>query len=370
MLTPTRMLALGFTACLAGCSTTSKTDVLEARLRSQEDMIAVYESEVQRFKTELAAARRETEDLRLQLADGTRPVTPAEESAAAFRAAGIQLSSLMTGGLDTDGEPGHDVLSVVLIPHDGDGELVKVPGQIEIEALDPSHAGGAQRIGHWKFDQRDIHEYWHKGVVQSGYQFQLPWQTAPRADQVLVLAHLTTADGRRFDTTLTVKVDPPGISTDVAPADRVQQVSAETGGPFDIRSAHGDPEAATGSSPADDNIIWADGEGPAADPQDASWARETRRAASSPDDPAAGPPTAGAADRRPLSPAPQRAPRPQPPVAQEVGFETSAAEKREVPPAIQDWWSDEDWATQEANEQTQGVRTSDSFTEQTLPVYR
>src|SRR5690606_18255223 len=155
MLTPTRMLALGFTACLAGCSTTSKTDVLEARLRSQEDMIAVHESEAQRFKTELAAVRRESEDLRLQLADQGRPLTPAEESAAAFRATGIQLSSLMTGGLDTDGEPGHDALSVVLIPHDGDGELVKVPGQIEIEALDPSHAGGAQRIGHWKFDQRD-----------------------------------------------------------------------------------------------------------------------------------------------------------------------------------------------------------------------
>jgi hypothetical protein len=369
MLTPTRMLFWLLAVCLSGCSSPRKTDVLEARLRSQEDMIAVYESEIQRVKTELASTRRETEDLRIQLADTGRPLTPAEESAAAFRATGIQFSSLMTGGLDTDGEPGHDALSVVLIPHDGDGELVKVPGRIEIEALDPAGPGGAQRIGHWQFDQRDIHGYWHKGVVQSGYQFQLPWQSAPRTDQILVLANLTTADGRRFDTNLSVKIDPPGVSTDVAPADELQQASSAGVNPF-ATSRAGTAQAASGTSieSADENIIWADGEGPAAERDGSFWNRQTRRATID----EAGPPLNS------QSPAatPQRAPRPEPPPGDILPGPTSGARPPsrtidpEIPPSIRDWWSDEDWATREANEQSEGVRTSDSFTDETLPVYR
>jgi hypothetical protein len=368
MLTPTRMLFWLLAVCLAGCSSARKTDVLEARLRSQEDMIAVYESEIQRVKTELASTRRETEDLRIQLAETGRPMTPPEESGAAFRTTGIQLSSLMTGGLDTDGEPGHDALSVVVIPHDGDGELVKVPGRIEIEALDPTGPGGAQRIGHWQFDQRDIHEYWHKGVVQSGYQFQLPWQTAPRTEQVVVLAHLTTADGRRFDTNLTVKVDPPGVSTDVAPADEVQQVSAEGANPFGVSRASGEQSSESSDRSGDDQVIWADGEGPAADRDFSAWDRQTRRAPIS----EAEPPL----DSQSPEATPQRARRPEPPPGAVIPGLTSGARQTseaidpEVPPSIKDWWSDEDWATQEANERSQGVRTSDSFTDETLPVYR
>jgi hypothetical protein len=375
MLTPTRLLPCLLAVLLAGCSSPRKTDVLEARLRSQEDMIAVYESEIQRVKTELASARRESEDLRIQLADSGRPVTPAEESGAAFRTTGIQLSSLMTGGLDTDGRPGHDALSVVVIPHDGDGELVKVPGRIEIEALDPTGPGGAQRIGHWQFDQRDIHEYWHKGVVQSGYQFQLPWQTAPRTEQVVVLAHLTTADGRRFDTNLTVKVDPPGISTDAGPNGAVQQASGSRASPFGVEGIGA--EASGGSvGAADEDIIWADGEGPAAGLKDVPWDRQANRAIPAGDEPPVDSLTAGPADRVTFSSTQPGAPRPEPPAGRANPGLTSGARQtsdvgdREVPPSIKDWWSDEDWATQEANDRTQGIRTSDSFTDETLPVYR
>lgn len=360
MLTPTRTLLWLLTVCLAGCSTARKTDVLEARLRSQEDMIAVYESEVERFKRELSSARRETEDLRLQLAEQGRPAAAAEETGAAFRAAGIQLSSLMTGGLDTDGEPGHDTLSVVLIPHDGDGELVKVPGRIEIEALDPTSPGGAQRIGHWEFDQRDVHEYWHKGVVQSGYQFQLPWQTAPGTDQVLVIAHLTTADGRRFDTNLSVKINPPGIATDGLPAGNLQQAAGPGVNPFSVRQAGHEEGNAPTSKTASDDVIWADGEGPAAGSIDPSL-RQTRRTTSAGD---------GEVGQDAAASTPRRAPRPRTLLGSEGAAAMRDAAVRETAPSIEDWWSEEDRATREANDRPQGVRTSDSFTEQTLPLYR
>ena len=99
MLTPTHAnLALFAGLALVGCSTVRKTDVLEARLRTQGDMLATYKSEMTRVKTELSVAHRETEDLRLQLAQTGRPTAPAEQTQAIARASGIQFSTLMTGG--------------------------------------------------------------------------------------------------------------------------------------------------------------------------------------------------------------------------------------------------------------------------------
>lgn len=367
MLAPNlRTLASLLALTLVGCSSARTTDVLEARLRSQEDMLAVYESEMARVKSELASARNETEDLRLRLAENGTPMMSAEESGAAFRATGIQLSSLMTGGLDFDGEPGHDGLSVVLIPHDPDGELVKLPGNIEIEALDPAHPEGAQRIGHWTFDQRDIHEFWHKGVIQSGYQFELPWQTPPRSDQVLVLAHLSTANGRRFDTTLTVKIDPEPGNPNVPMVPGVQQATATNPNPFAVEQADLERPA---NRTADDTIIWADGEGPATSerrlqPDRMPTESDLKTPAVSND--------ASQFESRMSTqrPATDRVPRPQPLGNHIPETRTETAVSRDVPPAIEDWWSDEDWATMDANREARGLRTSDSFTDETLPQYR
>ena len=60
-----RTLSLAAVAALTGiaftgCSATSKRDVLESRLRHQEDMISRYQSQLDRAKTELDIARRDT----------------------------------------------------------------------------------------------------------------------------------------------------------------------------------------------------------------------------------------------------------------------------------------------------------------------
>lgn len=333
MLKPTaRIITLLAGLAVAGCSTARKSDVLEARLRSQEDMLATYESEMKRVKNELSVARRESETLRLQMAEDGQSL-PAEETQAIARVEGIQFSTLMTGGADIDASPGHDGLSVVLIPHDHDGELVKLPGSIEIEAFDLSQPGGAQRIGHWTFDQRDAHEYWHKGVIQSGYQFELPWQSPPHSDQVLVHGHLRTADGRKFDTTLTVKVDPPTGDAPVPMVEGVQQASAEQANPFTRQQ---DAETGSVSLAPDNNVIWADGE-----------QQQQQRA-------------------RPTSSA---TPWPQPPASKPKAVSAREASLREVPPPIEDWWDSDEWSTDNAPT-ADGTRTSDSFTDESIPRYR
>lgn len=187
----------------------SKQDVLESRLRHQEDMISSYQAQLDRSKTELDIARREAASLRTQLASASKGLAPSEAIDVSFRASLIEFSTLMTGGADLDGQPGDDGLSVVLVPQSPDGEIVKVPGTVEIEAFDLSSPGGARRIGHWVFDSSESHRYWHKGVIQSGYQFEIPWQDLPRSESLLLHGRLVAADGRQFDTTHTIRIEPP-----------------------------------------------------------------------------------------------------------------------------------------------------------------
>ena len=371
-----------FAACLLttawlGCSTAKTVDVLESRLRHQEDMLAGYESEMKRVKSELGMARHEAEDLRLQLAESGQSTVPAEESGALFRTAGIQFSALMTGGADLDGEAGHDGLSVVLVPHDHDGELVKLPGNVELEAFDLSAPGGAQRIGHWTFGQREIHNYWHKGVIQSGYQFELPWQTPPTSEKVLLVGHLSAANGRKFDTTLTVKIDPPASGLvqseghDIPP-----QVTGR-----DVSSAIKQASA----TPRESEIIWAEGEGPPTEREDrrqdfvgGTSTPPTRPSPffqhpPTPAEPAQARSGSGADFSRELNRSSILSVRPSSPrqdAPAESRSSTNQAPPSSPPPALEDWWADDDWATETAPADESAVRTSDSFTDETIPRYR
>ena len=127
-----RWLCLLAVATLVGCTGTKERDVLESRLRHQEDMLASYQSQLDRAKTELDVARRESASLRQQLADADTAVAPTEHVDASFRTTGIEFSPFMTGGTNINSSPGDEGLTVVLLPKDPDGTVVKVAGTIEI----------------------------------------------------------------------------------------------------------------------------------------------------------------------------------------------------------------------------------------------
>ena len=378
-----RLGALLLVTAGLGCSTARTVDVLESRLRHQEDMLANYETEMKRVKSELSVTRQEAEGLRLQLADSGQQTVPAEESGALFRAAGIQFSALMTGGTDLDGETGHDGLSVVLVPHDHDGELVKLPGSIELEAFDLATPGGAQRIGHWTYGQRDVHNYWHKGVIQSGYQFELPWQTAPTSEKVLLVGHLSAANGRKFDTTLTVKIEPPPAGLARSANDPAHPDAAPTGEFSAVEQVSGESRGA--------DLIWADREVPtdrrnapasgaeqefsgggSASPGGSSpfFQREPERTGAAPAGTATGAEFSRELNRSSILSAQSHVERQDRPAAALTSGDQRASSP--PPPPLEDWWSDDDWATQRAPAPSEkaAVRTSDSFTDETIPRYR
>jgi hypothetical protein len=187
----------------SGCVSRGNTELLEANLRQHQDRIASYERQVSTLRDELASARGETDQLRRELValgkDGRQ-----EASEPLSKVAGIQFNSMMTGGRDSDGQPGHDVITAVLAPHDGDGDLVKLGGELEVEVLDLTRPADQQRIGNWKYSAEQARELWHSGFLASGFQLDLPVGVVPKTGEVILHGRLKTTDGRQFDTTCPV----------------------------------------------------------------------------------------------------------------------------------------------------------------------
>lgn len=196
--------------CVAGgCALDGETAALEARLRAYEQQVASLKRELSDAKQELVVARRESQHLRRRVSDSGEVVLASEQAATLFRATGLRINSLLTGGLDKNGQPGDEVLSLVLEPVDETGTLIRLPGRVTIELLDPAIAGDDKVIGTWDYSAAEVRELWHSGLFVSGFQFHLEWQTVPTHETLVIHARLETADDRTFDTTETVTIEPP-----------------------------------------------------------------------------------------------------------------------------------------------------------------
>lgn len=191
-------------------------ELLEAEIRQHQDALRRAESKASELETQLSVARNETELLRTQMAqvDGQAPLP--EQTGAIARLAGVKINTLLSGGKDRDGQPGDDVLVALVAPHDQQGDLVKIAGEVEIEAFDMTLPSEDKRVGRWTYTPEEAAKVWHSGFVGAGLQFELPWQALPAGKELVVHARLRTTDGRQFDTSTPLKVTPP-ISTPQPP---------------------------------------------------------------------------------------------------------------------------------------------------------
>lgn len=206
-----RLCRAGVLLCglAAGCAVRGDTSGLEAELRGHEDRIATLERELQQARGELIAARREVEHLREQAATTGEVVLASEQADVLFRAEGLRINALLTGGLDEDGQPGDEILTLVLEPFDADQQTLKLPGSVTIELSDPAADGDAKTIGRWSYSAEDVRKAWHSGFLVTGFKFRLSWQSPPAHETLVLHARLATSDGRTFDATETVKIQLP-----------------------------------------------------------------------------------------------------------------------------------------------------------------
>ncbi|MEX2288657.1 MAG: hypothetical protein WD648_16295 [Planctomycetaceae bacterium] len=197
-----------------GCAMRGNVDLLEGRLRQQEDSLSQMQSQLSLTQNELSATRREADELRTQIAARGEKTLLAEQAEVLYRAAGIEIDRLRSGGLESDGKPGDDVLTAAIVPHDHDGELLKLAGSVELELLDLTKPEAQQRIGKWAFDSDQSREHWHRGFLGSGYFFKVPLQQKPENSKLVLHATLVTPDGRRFNASETIRVNPSGLGSD------------------------------------------------------------------------------------------------------------------------------------------------------------
>lgn len=215
---------------LGGCASRGSMDILEAEIRQTEDALHQAESQRKSLEVQLAEARRETELLRTQLVSTTGAAPLPEQTGNLVRLSGLSINTLLSGGKDRDGHPGDEVLVTLVAPIDQQGDLVKIAGEVEIEAYDMSLPGEDKLVGRWTFTSAEAAQAWHSGFVGAGLQFELPWQTPPSSPELVVHARLRTDDGRQLDTSTKLKVAPiPGMMTpDSFAPQTIQPVKLDT----------------------------------------------------------------------------------------------------------------------------------------------
>ncbi len=203
------MFVLSTLVIVSGCATRGNVDLLESRLRQQEDELYSMHSNLQEKDQALKSAKREVHTLQAQLSTKTQTVSYPEQTHLVAQAEGVRFNKLRTGGLDEDGQQGDDVLSAVLTPFDASNDLVKLPGQVEFRLYDLAQPKGQQKLGQWKFGSEATSEHWHKSFLASGYLFKLPWQKIPTNQELTLVARFKTPDGRSFQANHIVKIQPP-----------------------------------------------------------------------------------------------------------------------------------------------------------------
>ena len=198
---------------LAGCAHHGDVDALESELRQQEQSQEELVQQLALARDDLKVARSDSAVLRSQLNQHHQVSLSEEQANVLYRAEAIKFNMLLTSGQNRDAEPGDEGLSVMLIPVDVHGDLVKLAGAVELDLFDMTLEPDQQRLGQWKFTMDEVRTHWHTGFISSGYLFQVDWQKPPVAQELTLHCRLSIPNGRKFDVTSQVKVEPPASAS-------------------------------------------------------------------------------------------------------------------------------------------------------------
>lgn len=208
---------------LCGCGGRGNSDLLEARLRQQEDDIFALQRDLKESHQALASARDQSEAMQNQLAKASNGSLLPEQTKALFKVTGVKVNNLLTGGVDLDNQAGDELWTTMITPHDVDGETVKLPADMELELIDLSQSGENRRVGVWTFSSEEVRSHWYSGFAGSGFRFELPWQRQPSSEDLTLVVRMKSQDGRTFNTQAPLKIS----QIDLPQKSKVAQVSRE-----------------------------------------------------------------------------------------------------------------------------------------------
>ncbi|MFW6133396.1 MAG: hypothetical protein ACOC8F_05820 [Planctomycetota bacterium] len=126
-----------------------------------------------------------------------------------FHVADIKLGRY-TGGVDTDGEPGHDAIKVYLRPMDADGSTIKAAGEVTIRLYDLAMPESEELLAVYTWPVEKLSQQWSSGFMTYHFSFVCPWKTRPRHDEITVRVEFVDyLTGEHFTAQKLCKVDLP-----------------------------------------------------------------------------------------------------------------------------------------------------------------
>ncbi|MHC4982314.1 MAG: hypothetical protein ACYTF6_03995 [Planctomycetota bacterium] len=97
-----------------------------------------------------------------------------------------------TGGIDTDGKPGHEGIKVYLQPIDQHGSVIKAAGDVEIQLYDLAKPAEKNLIGKYTWPVDEAAKQWSSGFVTYHYGFVCPWKNEPpKHEEITVRVQFT-----------------------------------------------------------------------------------------------------------------------------------------------------------------------------------
>jgi hypothetical protein len=196
----------GVGSLLLTCGCRSRSDLVEAELRTKESRLQEAREELQREQAYNCALQRELVTLR----DNPLAKVSPEEASQTYTLKSIALGR-QTGGVNEDNLPGDEALQVAVEPRDGDGHTIKAPGTLIVAALEVTPEGLKRPLCSWQIPPATLRRTWKSGLFSTGYVVVLPWKAYPTQEKMRVVAQFVLADGRSFeaDKDVTIKLIPP-----------------------------------------------------------------------------------------------------------------------------------------------------------------
>jgi hypothetical protein len=211
------ILAIASLVPIGGCSSFGKRprNLVEIQLREQRTENSELRRELQSAQTALAKTQHKLSMARQTKSDTGSTVTLTSGVSGTPRSIErLELSSLLSGGLDRDGIPGDELLSVLATTVSKSGSAMQTDGTLTVTAFDYSFPAENQKVGHWEWDVEGTATLWSDGVVGTGYRLTKEWDQIPMSGKIVLHARFVSIDGQQFDATKTVTIDVPSHGTD------------------------------------------------------------------------------------------------------------------------------------------------------------
>ena len=160
---------------LVGCADTSGVST-QRRISELEETLAQRDRQ-------LALAEATLEETQRRLVQA-RAITP-EQLGKVFHPVRVEIASL-TGGVDLDGRPGDDAVTVYVRPLDADGDVVKAAGDIRIELFGLAAPAGQRELGECRFSVDEARQLWYGKLMTQHYTLRCAWRVPPSNPEVTI----------------------------------------------------------------------------------------------------------------------------------------------------------------------------------------